>query len=208
VQQKVRFAVQLLGVFMVISLLFFGVYSFNLVLVLAALLASFLIGRLFCGWFCPLGAFMEHVVSRFSRKGEVPAVVRHKAFRLIFFLGFALFLAWAVISLPRLWASMLLVAAMFVLGSAFGLLYAPKTWCAHVCPWGSLMSVTGRQLLFSHRLEGCRKCYRCTSACFKPEMLKGALQAAENSGKLPKLADCIGCQRCTECCPQQALKIA
>jgi len=205
--QRVRLAVQLLGVFMVISLLFFGVYSFNLVLVLAAFLASFLIGRLFCGWFCPLGTFMEYIISRFSRRTEVPSIIKHKGVRFLFLSVFALFMVWSLTALPRLWASFLLVGVMFVLGTVLGLLYSPKTWCAYVCPWGTLMSVTGRRALLTHQLKGCKKCYLCATACFKPEMLKGGLKAAENSGSMPKLADCLGCQQCAERCPQQALKI-
>lgn len=205
---KVRLAVQLLGVFLVVSLLMFGVYNFNMILVVGAFLASFAVGRLFCGWFCPMGTWMEYVVSRFSRKGEVPSWVKSTWFRAVVLLSFAAFFAWSMLVLPRPWNGFAVMGAMFFFGTGLGLLFAPKTWCGYACPWGTFMNLAGRRKMFSHTVNDCKKCYVCTKECYKPEMLRDQLSTMDGDGQLPGMPDCISCQKCVEACPKKALKIA
>jgi ferredoxin-type protein NapH len=205
---KFRMAVQVLGVFLVLSLLVFGIYNFNMILVLGAFLASFAIGRLFCGWFCPMGTWMEYVVARFSRNGQVPGWIQNKIFRGSFFAGFAVFFYWAFTFLPRPYNGFAVMGVMVVFGTGLGLLFAPKTWCAYACPWGTMMSLAGRYRFFTHSVSDCKKCYVCTKQCFKPEMLRAELASMESDGELPRMPDCISCQKCVDSCPKNAIKLA
>lgn len=205
---KIRLAVQLLGVFLVISLLIFGIYNFNMIIVVGAFLASFAVGRLFCGWLCPMGTWMEYVISRFSRKGQVPIWMKHKAFRAGFLAIFAIFIFWSFTVLPRPWNGFVIMFAMLVFGTSFGLLFAPKTWCAYACPWGTLMNMAGTRRFLSHTVSDCKKCYVCTASCFKPDMLHQSLEKLLGDGMLAGMSDCISCQKCVDRCPKKALKIA
>ena len=205
---KLRLAVQLIGVFLVVSLLLFGVYQFNMILVLGAFFASFFVGRLFCGWFCPMGTWMEYVVSRISRNKEVPNWIKSKIFRGAFFVAFALFFYWAFMSLPRPWNGFAVMGVMVVFGTGLGVLFAPKTWCGYACPWGSIMSLSARQSgMFSHSVQDCKKCYVCSKACYKPDMLREELESHPGDGPLAKMPDCIGCQKCVTACPKNKLCI-
>lgn len=205
---KLRLAVQLLGVFLVISLLVFGIYNFNMILVAGAFLASFAVGRLFCGWFCPMGTWLEYVVSRFSRNQAPPKWLKSRLFRITVVILFAAFFAWAFITLPRPWNGFAVMGAMLVSGSFLGVMYAPKTWCGYACPWGSMMNLAGRHRFFSHQVSGCKKCFLCTKSCYKPEMLHDELTAIEGEGSLPVMPDCISCGKCVDACPKKALKMA
>ena len=87
------------------------------------------------------------------------------------------------------------VTGLVILGVAALELLAPRFWCAHLCPLGSLLGLLARVgPLRRARAEGCGPCTACRDAC-----PTGA--AATDPGD-PAL--CIQCGACQGACPSGA----
>lgn len=184
------------------------------------LLLALLMGRMFCGWFCPFG-----FLSRFLARALL--LLPHPPRR--YELGPRRWVRWVVLAaclvggalgsqlvvtlaLPHLvlaqsvFSLWLLGGGGAILGWLIGLVLAglwlgPGTYCATVCPTGALFALFGRFRLLRLRIEdpsACGSaCRRCDLACW--------LQLSPASGDAG--ADCDGCLRCAAVCPHDSLRV-
>lgn len=166
-----------------------AVLACNVVLVVAVLLVTFVVGRVYCAVVCPLG-ILQDVFSwlggrflkkrfRYRRPQNWVRYAVLAAFVLLVVLGFsgvaALIAPYAmfgrILSIGRVAGLVTVVGAVslgVILVSA--VLYG-RMWCNTVCPVGSLLSLVSRFSLFAPRIDaskcvGCRKCeHGCKSSC-------------------------------------------
>lgn len=182
-------------------LLAVGVWTFNLILVGAAIFSALLAGRVFCGWICPMGAWSDHVLGRLSgvraRRRFPPGVSWVFAAA---FIGTFVYLFQT--RLLGRWLPFALMGTSFVLATAAGLKWGARTWCAQLCPWGTLAGLASKlaptQLAIN---DGCRRCRRCVQVC----PVGGALEPRTQA--LPADARCIRCLLCVEACPWQSVAL-
>jgi len=196
---KIRWSLQLFGAALALILLAAGVWTFNLILVGAAVASAFLAGRVFCGWMCPVGAWCDHVLAKLARNRSArrfsPGTGRLFA---ACFIGTFLYLAYTGLlgrGLP-----FVLMGTTLVLVTAVGLLWGPRTWCGQLCPWGALAGLAARLAPYQlFTASDCRQCGRCVRAC----PVGGALEA----GSPGSWADgsCIRCLLCLEACPTRSV---
>lgn len=188
----------------------------GLVIIIAALIVSFVFKRGFCAWVCPVGTIWE-ACSALGRRVLGRNVHVWKALDLIgrgvrylLAAGFMTLLmlvsveeAVAFRGLPYMWIADLkilhlmmepgwLVAAgsAAVLSFAFG-----PVWCRYLCPLGGLYSAVGAASPCAvHRdPETCIHCHRCTEVCH-------AFVAPEKASRV-WAAECDGCMDCVRVCP-------
>jgi polyferredoxin len=160
-------------------------------------LLTFVFGRFFCGYLCPVGTVQE-----LAYHAPVPKInPRQKnafmAVRAVFFVVFivmafllsASLLAWFGI---RDFFYLSLTAGTFVFIIVLLLsmtLYRP--FCRLVCPYGALLSLGAwKSILRIQRTASCIECKKCEKACPTDE-------AKRDDGK----AECYLCGRCTDVCP-------
>ncbi|MBJ7553832.1 4Fe-4S binding protein [Marinomonas spartinae] len=112
------------------------------------LLSVLLVGRLWCGILCPLGAMSEwfsHIGARFP----IPRFIKHPMTTAMSFIWVTI---WAQTLDVRddLRAALLLFALIFALAVGCGLLFGSehkqgrRVWCRHLCPIGSILGVFSR----------------------------------------------------------------
>ena len=168
-----------------------AILAFNVVVVVAILLVTFLVGRLYCSIVCPMGIFQDlftwcHKLifgkKRPFRYRKPANWLRYTVLALFVVLMVLGFNAVAALIAPysaygrmvtNLHATGLPLAIAIITLAVIGLcsfLYG-RLWCNTICPVGSLLSLVGKYRLFGINIDadkcvGCRKCERgCKAMC-------------------------------------------
>lgn len=186
---------------------------------LVPVVVTLLLGRVFCGWICPMNTLLEAVDKlrgglRFLefRERNVQFSLRNKYVMLVAGLGLvaltsvpylAMVYPPAVLSREiHLWIfgtgvgiGMYLMLAICV----FELFVSKRWWCRYVCPGGALYSLLGRfRLIRIQRIQNnCVDCGDCVRVC--------------QFGLKPMLVDltgmeCTNCGTCINSCDSDALR--
>ncbi|MCX7828088.1 MAG: 4Fe-4S binding protein [Thermanaerothrix sp.] len=173
------------------------------------------IGRVFCGWICPLGALGEMAGMLGKRLGLSRALQKFEPwgrFVKILILAAVLILTWSFGTLVMRpydpwvsWAHMsagwdeissspfgFLVLFIFVLGAA---MLASRFFCRYLCPLGgALWFLQLMSLTKVRRDEGtCINCGACDRAC--------PMGIAVSKARAVSDGDCISCGECVGACP-------
>ncbi|MFX0124272.1 MAG: 4Fe-4S binding protein [Candidatus Hodarchaeota archaeon] len=193
-------------------------YLLPAIIVFCVLLASsLLVGRIFCGFACPLGALQE-IISKINFKSDIkaqkkvtysvkvssqiPIVIRW------LFLGVLILFAFSGVLLLPLFnpfsgfsfyrtPSALVLPFLGLLTVSIASVFMYRPWCRFLCPFGagsSLCSQAARSKY--HRTEDCKECGLCEEICPTQEAARGS-----------KKGECYYCNRCIEICPHNAIKL-
>lgn len=210
--QGIRNTTQLFGIILAALLLGMGIYYFNILFVIGALAAALFAGRVFCGWICPNGAWLDHVVKRFSLHRRMPSFLANPWFGYGFtvvFLAVFLYLRIFVTDSPWTWTIPIgMMAVQMTLGTILGAIYYPRGFCAHVCPWGVLGKLLGRKAAYQMAIHpGCKSCRTCADSCPLGGILDTAIDRVKET-KEPALlsTNCMRCMNCAGVCPTNAIR--
>ncbi len=196
-----------------------GIIPGSLVIYAALFLSSLLLGRAFCGWFCP-GAGMQEllslVVPRGAKRGWGDRV------------KYAICGAWSLLvlallleagGLPRvdlyfgtqpggMLQEVLVRTGHFVIIGVLGAVFGAWASCRYIC-WIAPFLILGRRVRDLARLPGlriaikpesCSECERCREVC--PMDVPMISQAATSI----RSNDCILCGDCVDACQTHALR--
>lgn len=185
----------------------------NLVILAAAVLATFFARGFFCGWLCPLGSIQEWL-GRLGRRlwpKRYNRMVPQRVDRILKWLRYLVLLAIivATIATGKLifqaydpWAALIkfselglgvggIVLALVLVGS----LFVERPWCRWLCPLGAVLGLVGKLSPFRVRRQPavCTSCKLCTRKC--------PLGIAVHEHESVNDASCIGCLECVSACP-------
>ena len=186
---------------------------------LAVLIPTFFLGRVFCGWVCPLGTlhhFAGSVKSGWKRGARLLAANRYRPWQAVKYwllaalavstlLGSAWLMALDPIALLVRTLRPPHFAGAFVFGLLFfGLLAAnllvTRFWCRALCPLGALLGVASRwSVLGLEKDDGsCGDCNRCLLHC----------QGGDDPipGAKWRKAECHVCLNCVADCPESGIR--
>lgn len=194
------------------NLIISGTLPFYLLGTIAAY--GLLLGRGWCGWFCPFGTVNDLLAFR-----KVRFVRALSPLKLLVLAGTGI-AAWRLAdtwfcrlcpaasltaSLPYLGLGVAEVNTPFLIHMATlgavvgGMLLVARFWCRYLCPMGGLLSLFNRLSLFGLRLSGerCTQCGICARSC--PMGIQPHREI--NAG------DCVKCAECVSGCPSGALSV-
>lgn len=186
-QQLVLRDVQGLGAPLIV-----GVIGLSIVFLL-----TFVFGRFFCGYLCPVGTIQElayHAPVPKINPRQKNAFMAVRALFFVVFLVMAFFLSASLLAWFGIrdffYLSLTAGTFVFILVVVLSMtLYRP--FCRLVCPYGALLSLGAKKsLLRIQRTAACIECKKCEKAC-------PADEAKRDDGK----AECYLCGRCMDVCP-------
>lgn len=202
-----------------------------LAMLLGSLLLPFFIGRWFCGWFCPIGAFQDGLWKFFDFKGikisdkfqsqinriYVPAtmiafIIVVYTFERVFQLASSAEMIrspdWQELWKPMVWTKVL-TNGMFI-GSV---LFAYRIYCRYFCWYIGYRVALGQPALYRvpFKTDRCRICPDCEpeKKCVMGFQFQSKPEAEEelsirNLGEVP--ANCNLCYECRDTCPHGVFK--
>lgn len=167
----------------------------------AFVVLTLLLGRIFCGYVCPIGALQELTyrikTKKFKINNKFIPIGFHLLFLPVFIITAVIFSEGILIYLGLKdffhfdFSTYFYVFAALILISVF--IYRP--FCRLFCPYGAILSLVASKSLFKlRRNENCLDCGKCEKAC-----------PTNEAGVLDWKQECYLCNRCKNACPVDAI---
>ncbi|MBZ2174253.1 4Fe-4S binding protein [Schnuerera sp. xch1] len=168
---------------------------------LSGIIASLLLGRIYCGWICPINTAIKGITwikrKLHIKNIKIPRFIKKPWIRLIFlglFIGIFIFTTRTDRKLPVL-------PALFALGTLITLFFPEELWHHYLCPYGTILSFPASKSLYQMKIdpEQCINCGICKNVC-----LGEAIEVKNSQHKINK-NDCLICMECSKNCSQNAI---
>ncbi len=176
--------------------LWFGIFAIGL------LLSPFL-GRVYCGWMCPMNTLFKPISWFYTTTGwkrlRMPRfITAHpllRAIPLVVFIAGMIVVRKTGVNTPVL-AFMTLAAVLITL------FVEEAFWHNAICPFGTLLNVSSRTLVLRYRIQEdqCISCGKCQKVC-----PVHAIDTGDNDKRSIRAHDCISCGECVKVCPTKAI---
>lgn len=172
--------------------------------------SSLVVGRIFCGFICPLGALQE-LLSKINFSSDNKLLKKNKLhinfspkystkFRWLVFFGLLLMSFFGILILPSInpfsgftFRFILPTICLFIISVISILVYRP--WCRLFCPFSPVSAMCGKYATIKYRrTDDCTECGLCEEVCPTQETYRES-----------KKGECYYCNRCIEICPYDAI---
>ena len=200
-----------------------AILALNVVLVVAILVVTFLVGRLYCSVICPLGimqdiftwlhkiVFGKKHLFRYRKPTNWLRYTVLALFVLAMLIGmgaiatliapygaFARIVTGLRASGVALWVAIATLVVIGVLSFTMG-----RMWCNTICPVGSLLSLVSKYSLFGIRIDAdkCVGCHRCEHRC-------KAMCIDIDGRKKVDMSRCVDCFNCLGECNVGAISLS
>jgi ferredoxin len=188
----------------------------NIILIGLPVGLSFLWGRFYCGWICPLGAIQEFLYPAPEGRSlpqPLDRVLKYLKYFTLIIIGY---LSWH--ATVNLWQPLDPSRTLFTFGGTltaiiimaaiilFSIL-VPRPFCKYLCPLGAILALTSKLALFRMRAD-VKKCMVC-GKCRVGECPMDAISAFNPEVDLPRIdnSECIKCSHCQKNCKRSALRV-
>ncbi|MCW3490191.1 4Fe-4S binding protein [Dethiobacter alkaliphilus] len=169
-------------------------------LFLLGIALSFLLGRVYCGWLCPINTVMKKV-TRAKKKLKInnlktPPFLTNPWVRIA---ALGLFIAMFVFVM-RTGRQLPVLPALFILGVILTLFFSEDLWHRYLCPYGTVMSLPGAKARHTIHInqDNCNNCGACSRVCPAQAVIKDEYHSIVKR-------DCLICLQCIDTCNQNAI---
>lgn len=174
--------------------LWMGIFLFSIA-------ASFLIGRVYCGWVCPINTVMKFVTWVKKKLGiksiKTPAFFTRPWVR---YLALGLFIV-AFTFIKVTGKQLPVLPVLFGLGIVLTFFFNQEVWHRYLCPYGTILSLPASKTKHVMYIdpEQCNNCGMCKRVC--PAV---AVEKGDDNHKIIK-SDCLICMECSAKCKRNAI---
>ncbi len=182
------------------------------------IVSAILLGRLFCGWVCPMGAVQTFIYRKEignKHRNIAESLTFHKYLRYLKYLVLAGIIISAIVTRTAIYARFdpfkalfnfdftLLVPTVLLILLLIISLFSGFPWCKYVCPMGAFLSIFSRLAIFKIKIAG--NCSNC-GACQKVFCQHGAIKSGETKPEINQV-ECVRCGECISHCPRSAIQL-
>lgn len=190
---------------------------FPFLIFLLPIITTLLIGQIFCGWICPIGAFQEFVYKAVRRMGisfmNFPDLTKKvpRIFDCCRYIVLIIVVILTAVTSKILFCKIdpfgvlfdnpasKIALILFVL-TLMTLPFLFRPFCKYICPYGALTGILSSLAIFKIKINKtkCKKCKLCANACL--------IGAIDSSVKINEQL----CNRCGEClrvCKNKAIQL-
>lgn len=210
---KKRFKLQFLTFWILFSIVvvgwFYPIFGYLVpICLLASLVIAIFLGRYWCDWMCPRGAFWDYLFGPISPKKELPKVFQGLTLRIIMMM---ILMTVMTVRIYQVWPNYEKIGSVFVMimtvttivGIILAITLHYRAWCL-ICPAGTMSNWIGGNkypLKIDEKLcTDCKLCYKNCPMQIAPYLYKDKV--------IVKNGDCIKCPICIEICPKKALEFS
>lgn len=193
-------AIQGISLILFLALLFTGKVQIWMVIFLIGLLITPLLGRVYCGWICPINTSMN-LVSKVKNKLKIksiktPNFIKKSIVRYLMLSAFIITFIFIMVTGKKL----PVLAILFITGILLTMFFPAELWHRYLCPYGTLLSFLGTKSKRSVVIfqDNCIKCGLCSKAC-------PGVAISNSPGYIINKKDCLVCLDCVVKCPQNTI---
>lgn len=200
-QKTLQRVIQVIFLALFIFLIIQGKVHLWMGLFLLGIIASFVLGRIDCGWLCSINTAMIGVTwlkNKLRIKNmQIPSLLTKPWVRYAMLGIFVLIFVFTMGTGKKL----PVLPIFFVIGILLTFLFPEELWHRYLCPYGTLLHIPARASKFHMTIDpvNCNNCGICMNAC-----PANAVQKYENYHQIHK-KDCIVCMECSRKCKQKAI---
>lgn len=199
-KKRLQIGIQILFLVLFIVLLVAGKPQLWMGLFLLGVLASFFLGRVYCGWICSINTLMVGVTwikKKLHIKNRKTPLFLTKPW--VRYLALGIFVAVFIFTM-RTGKKLPVLPVLFVLGVGLTFFFHEELWHRYLCPYGTIIHVPAKKSAHyvSIDAEKCNNCGACMRVC--PSK---AVEKLEKHHIIK--ADCLVCTDCITNCKQQAI---
>ena len=167
------------------------------------IILTFVFGRIFCGYLCPIGTLQEIAYIIPIKKLKIKNKTLPIVFRLIFFIVFVVLgviFSMGILTFFGFYDlfNLNVTSIFFYIFSALLLvsIFVYRPFCRFFCPYGALLSLASVKGLFKlQRNVNCVDCKKCEVIC-----------PTNEAGRTDLKQECYLCNRCKDVCPVDAIE--
>lgn len=201
-KKTLQFALRAIFLALFVFLIVNGKVQLWMGLFVPSVLAIFLLGRVYCGWICPINTVMRGLTwikKKLRIKSvRIPAWLTKPWIRI---LVLGLFIAVFILTMVS-GKKLPVLPVLFAIGVVLTFFFPEELWHRYLCPYGTIMSIPARKSKYTMTIapELCNSCGMCMRVCPTKTVEK-----REGNYEILK-KDCLVCMECSRVCKQKAIE--
>ncbi len=196
-----RKAIQLFFLLLFLVLVAVGRIQLWLAIFLSTLVLTPFLGRIYCGYLCPIATLTEagRPLAK-KKKWPTPRWLHSPITRLLILL---VLLATMVLS-ARAGKRWPILPFFVAVGVVLSLFFEEALWHRYLCPYGTLFSWIGKLTRkgYAVKTDACVGCGKCVEVCPADAIRSDGRQASIDG------SECLLCGACAAVCPAEAISKA